>query len=186
MMIIMSTCQDHVKNYIILCFYLFTRPPSPLCLQQIIFHFICCMTYKFYKGLQLGMYNSQFVVVVVVVSPTRHPNLPFIGRGIRDGRPRRASNAFGNVDAPRSPPISREDRYFQAVLAWGDDDYAPPRLISATARPRETQLFERRTKANGLWRCPRKCSHYSGVVRRPRTSIPCFDTRGAYWEPPLV
>ena len=44
-----------------LCFYHFTRPPSPLCLQPINFHFICCMTYKFYNRLQLGMYNSQFV-----------------------------------------------------------------------------------------------------------------------------
>ena len=43
-----------------LCFYHFTRPPSPLCLQPINFHFICCMTYKFYNRLQLGMYNSQF------------------------------------------------------------------------------------------------------------------------------
>ena len=53
-----NNCQHQIISF--LCFYHFTRPPaSPLCLQPINFHFICCMTYKFYNGLQLGMYNSQ-------------------------------------------------------------------------------------------------------------------------------
>ena len=43
-------CSYYLIQYLIfrakvfLCFYHFTRPPSPLCLQLINFHFICCMT----------------------------------------------------------------------------------------------------------------------------------------------
>ena len=72
------------------------------------------------------------------------------------------------------------DWYFQAVCAWGNDDYAPPRLdlsYSPALRDSVNRAFD---ESQCIVVVSGAMLTQTGFFCRPRTSTSCFGTHNAY------